>query len=439
MKSMMVAVVAALAATFAFARPGGSRSVATETEGSSLCSTADTEIVKVKGRGVGADKAEALKDAYRDAVERAVGLYVDAEQLVKNEELVKDQILTQSNAYIDKYDVVQETTKPNGLVEIKILAEVRKRELTQKISDVMPEKRYVLSGGLKDTHARLTTQEKRNADGAALLEKALNEIGDPLLKCIDCSLASPEAVVGKIDETRGSTGSDNVLVNYLFKFEIDRQRFFDNVAKPLKEVLDQVAAAEPEEVSIQANVRSTCNVPEALATAREAADESSPNRHLARKSVRRVPCDIIEISDFSDRVQARENRRLSNRQVQVLLVVDVNKYGTVYTARKYVLDEKCSRLVKDWYQRVNDIYHPSAKFNLRLLDADGAAIFTDQINFHSGIDGRGISSMQITPWLRSPFDRRGTMMALATYEWEKFRLPKDVLPEVKDMKIEIVK
>ena len=39
----------------------------------------DAEIVKVKGRGVGTDKAEALKDAYRDAVERAVGMYVDAE------------------------------------------------------------------------------------------------------------------------------------------------------------------------------------------------------------------------------------------------------------------------------------------------------------------------------------------------------------------------
>ena len=420
MKKMMMLVVAGmLAATFTFAE--------------------DAEIVKVRGKGVGADKAEALKDAYRDAVERAVGLYVDAEQMVKNEELVKDQILTQSNAYIDKYDVVQETTKPNGLVEIKILAEVRKRKLTQKISDVMPEKRYALSDGLKDTHARLTTQEKRNADGAALLEKALNEIGDPLLKCIDCSLASPEAVVGKIDETRDSTGPDNVLVNYLFKFEIDRQRFFDNVAKPLKEVLDQVAAAEPEEVSIQANVRSTCNVPEALATAREAADESSPNRHLARTSVRRVPGDVIEISDFSDRVQARENRRLSNRQVQVLLVVDVNKHGTVYTARKYVLDEMCSRLVKVWYQRANVRRRPSASFNLCLLDADGEAIFTDQINFYSGIDGERCSSIQITPWLRASFYRRDTMMALATYEWEKFRLPKEVLPEIKDMKIEIVK
>ena len=104
------------------------------------CTFADSaEIVNVEGRGVGANKAEALKDAYRDAVERAVGMYVDAEQKMKNEELVEDQILTQSNAYIEKYDVVKEKTKPNGLVEIRINAEVKKSALTKKLSDMMPK------------------------------------------------------------------------------------------------------------------------------------------------------------------------------------------------------------------------------------------------------------------------------------------------------------
>ena len=54
--NVLAAVAAMLAATFVFAQYA--------------------EIVKVRGKGVGADKAEALKDAYRGAVERAVGLYV---------------------------------------------------------------------------------------------------------------------------------------------------------------------------------------------------------------------------------------------------------------------------------------------------------------------------------------------------------------------------
>jgi hypothetical protein len=102
-------------------------------------SAQESETVKVLGKGTGADKTEALKDAYRDAIERAVGMYVDAEQMVKNEELVKDQILTQSNAYIEEYKVLKEETRANGIVELKISANVRKTVLTKKLSDVMPK------------------------------------------------------------------------------------------------------------------------------------------------------------------------------------------------------------------------------------------------------------------------------------------------------------
>ena len=59
MKRLMMVAAMAFAAAFAFAQ--------------------DSEIVKVLGKGTGADKTEALKDAYRDAIERAVGMYVDAE------------------------------------------------------------------------------------------------------------------------------------------------------------------------------------------------------------------------------------------------------------------------------------------------------------------------------------------------------------------------
>ena len=150
MKKTMVVIAAMLAAMFAFAQ--------------------DVEVVKVKGRGVGADKTEALKDAYRDAVERAVGLYVDAEQMVKNEELVKDQILTQSNAYIEKYDVAKETTAPNGLVEVQILAEVRKAALTKKISDVMPAQAVDVAAASRNAHAVAVTEMKMQEDALALVK-----------------------------------------------------------------------------------------------------------------------------------------------------------------------------------------------------------------------------------------------------------------------------
>ncbi len=82
------------------------------------------ETVQVKGKGVGTTQESALKDAYRSAVEAAVGLYVDAEQMMKNDEVIKDQILTQSNAYIEKYEIKGRSER-EGLIEIVIWAQVR--------------------------------------------------------------------------------------------------------------------------------------------------------------------------------------------------------------------------------------------------------------------------------------------------------------------------
>ena len=45
-----------------------------------------------------ASAEEALKDSFRDAVERVVGVFVDAEAQAENDQLIHDQVLTHSNA-----------------------------------------------------------------------------------------------------------------------------------------------------------------------------------------------------------------------------------------------------------------------------------------------------------------------------------------------------
>ena len=59
---------------------------------------ADDAIVSTMGNGVGASAEEALKDSFRDAVERVVGVFVDAEAQAENDQLIHDQVLTHSNA-----------------------------------------------------------------------------------------------------------------------------------------------------------------------------------------------------------------------------------------------------------------------------------------------------------------------------------------------------
>ena len=210
-----------------------------------ICTFADSaEIVNVEGRGVGANKAEALKDAYRDAVERAVGMYVDAEQKMKNEELVEDKILTQSNAYIEKYDVLKEKTKPNGLVEIMINAEVKKSALTKKLSDVMPKQTFALGDDAQNIHSRAVTKEKRNVDAAALLENVLKGI-NPVTQLMKLSLADTKPLMRET----GGDGMGRIKPNqkgkertlYRFRFTVDEQKYFGDFLPPLVKVLDQIA------------------------------------------------------------------------------------------------------------------------------------------------------------------------------------------------------
>lgn len=383
----------------------------------------DAEIVKVKGRGVGTDKTEALKDAYRDAVERAVGLYVDAEQMMKNEELVKDQILTQSNAYIEKYDVAKETTKPNGLVEVQILAEVRKTALTKKISDVMPAKTVQLGGELKNAHAKMTTEEKRDIDGAALLKKVLDEF-NPLTLTLDCSLASAESVIGDLGGRNGPV-KGTICVNYLFKSEINEARFFKNVSGRLTEVLEQISIDEPQDVTISLQPRSKSDVNNMVREARDVVGDARSKNYFKRQQY-----DSAEIK-MPDQISKAFRPGWPGKERQILVVTKANKLRTVFSARLYRLDQASSKVYSAWEQ--NHRSRGGSKLSVSFLDADGEPLYVETVRLSVSSSDSGSSGCIFAPW----FSSYGAVSA--SYEWKGFDLPKDVLPEVKDMRIEIVK
>ena len=197
----------------------------------------DRGIVKVRGRGTGTDKTEALKDAYRDAIEKAIGLYVDAEQMVKNEELVKDQILTQSNAYIEKYNIVIEGKSPSGLVTITILAEVRKRDLARKIKDIMPSQQVNLSDVSKNLHAQIVTDFKANEDALSIIKNELKVLS-PVKQLMKASLGATKPVVEAVKE-------DPSLVRlwYPVKIEVDPDKYYKEFVPRWNRILDQIKTA----------------------------------------------------------------------------------------------------------------------------------------------------------------------------------------------------
>lgn len=228
--------------------------------GESAVMSEDEDIAKVMGRGVGINETEALKDAYRDAVERAVGLFLDAETVVKNDEVLKDQILTQSNAYITHYDRIESKVISGGLIQIRIVARVKKRPLTTKIRGVVPVQTIMLDDTLSDAHAQIVSKDKRNGDGAALLKNALAEV-DPIAMLVVPTLC-PETrrmIDGGKSRERlywfnfGSGIPDGkVGLSYIMRFTIDRNRYFSEFVPRIKQVLDQISLEPPKTFRLSA-------------------------------------------------------------------------------------------------------------------------------------------------------------------------------------------
>ncbi len=129
----------------------------------------DGQTQEVVAEGVGSTADEAIKDAYRNAVRQVVGAVVDAETLVKNDELIDDKVLTYSDGFIKGYEEVDGSKKvKDGLHRIKIKAQVERRSVIAKLKAANVTMKQVDGKGL---FAESITQLEAENEAAEMLEK----------------------------------------------------------------------------------------------------------------------------------------------------------------------------------------------------------------------------------------------------------------------------
>ena len=443
------------------------------------CTFADSaEIVNVEGRGVGANKAEALKDAYRDAVERAVGMYVDAEQKMKNDELVEDQILTHSKAYIEKYDVVKEKTKPNGLVEIRINAEVKKSVLTKKLSDVMPKQTFALGDDAQNIHSRIVTKEKRNGDAAALLENVIGEL-NPVKQLMNLSL-SPAKPIQAVD----NDGKQKLY--YRFKFTVNDRKYYDEFLPPLLKVLDQIALKQPKDVRLRAvdpseggfDASNLAEHKKEYIGGKWEKFDAAKDGHTKFSSryyegeATGVYVDDIGLADGKGNswcvsmknAQCGEAKEYYGNSATCKLVDDgvfhamvitkMNESRSVVKAREYALPPECADVVLKWYQRVvtaeatvrySERNPCKTTYNIVFLDKSGEEVSAMPVSF----ENRAVANVFLghMPYLPKGADCNHQVAlfvspmvhcdAASLEEWIGFNIPRDELPNIKSVTVEL--
>ena len=436
----------------------------------------DAEIVNVEGRGTGTDKAEALKDAYRDAVERAVGMYVDAEQQIKNEELVEDKILTQSNAYIEKYEVVRERKKANGLFEVQISAEVKKSALTKKLRDVMPKQTFALGDDAQNIHSRVVTTEKRNTDAAALLDNVFGEL-DPVRQLMNLSLSSSKPI-----QSADEDGKQELY--YRFKFTVDERKYYGEFLPPLLKVLDQIALRKPKDLRLRSVdlLEGYVNAPQIIKKKKDYCDgrwkfvRAKKDGHTeAQISDYMIGCGVY-VGDMGfadgggnswcfsmnsgvcDHADAYFNEPASgsiaeNGEARVMVITKMNASRSVVTAREYALPPECAEVALKWWQkaisvpnvRASKTQYATTTYNIVFSDTDGGEIAAIPISFENRILSnvflgnlphypKGDNYKHLVGLFISPMVHCD---AESLEEWIGFDIPQDELPNIKSVTVEL--
>lgn len=82
-------------------------------------------------------KDDAVNDALRKAVEQVVGMMVDSKTVTKNFMLLEDKIYTKTSGYVQKYDIISSTKRPDNSLEVTVKALVKKGDLKSDLDGIL--------------------------------------------------------------------------------------------------------------------------------------------------------------------------------------------------------------------------------------------------------------------------------------------------------------
>lgn len=160
-------------------------------------------ITVVEAEGSGPSLNAAVEAAQRDAVEKAVGVLVGGETMVRNWQLMSDRIIAHSVGYIRKYDIIRRENGLDGTVKVTIRAEVN-----QIVDQLSRDKqaRELLLKWLNVPRVTLALHEDLTGDtnstvASEAMERAFINAGFSVLRAGDSTSASMDTAFADYDPT----------------------------------------------------------------------------------------------------------------------------------------------------------------------------------------------------------------------------------------------
>ncbi len=181
-------------------------------------------VVQVIGKGI--SEAEALEDAFRIAVRKAVGMYVVTQSKLKDDDF-EESVYINSDAVITGHKILK-TTKEDGLVVLELTATVERNQLLKHVS--------------KKESAEVSSTERANLlnrrKALAVAEKSLEYIFKDFSRNLFLGRRIGTFSIADTDEVGSSTA--RVEMTYELEFNKDEYR---KIKKRLYNLLGKVAVA----------------------------------------------------------------------------------------------------------------------------------------------------------------------------------------------------
>ena len=205
---------------------------------------------KIIVTGYGVSREQALSNAFKTAIEQYIGVVVDSDTMLKNGKLIKDEILTASNGFIQTYKELS-INKENGLFEVRVEAVVKSQKVFKKIKSLNMATLTVYN--TEDAAARMKHEPVKNVftinhhdpvnvstmnNSKKNIENIMRKVfGDFFSDKSIKDMIEIEVTNMKIDEDKASGGSVPVKVYYTLsindKIYNQKIEYLENILKNL--------------------------------------------------------------------------------------------------------------------------------------------------------------------------------------------------------------
>lgn len=156
--------------------------------------------------GTDTDKArkEAISAALREAVEQVVGVRVSSQTLTANNQLITDKILSRSDGYVRKYDIV-DRKEEGGVVRVTIRAQVGTGQLDRDLQAVQ-----ALVQQLNNRKLVILLQEQTlTPQGEVINSQTMSSVLSEAFKVDGWTIIDPAFAMGKVQVQPGATTLSN--------------------------------------------------------------------------------------------------------------------------------------------------------------------------------------------------------------------------------------